>query len=230
MWLWNHSPRGVTAPELGPRADSEGQGSRVGGVDGYVWWLAGRRVTLQTRYFLFICPQCVITTFRPGDTGWPASGSGPTRLGVPAPRPAPLFAWEPPPGPHWALWSTGKGDTGLEQAHPRGCPLPQKCQGHSRDTALGEKGTMSGPVWRLRWPPGLSVPPSELFLATRAAPGLRKGQVQRARARPLRLPEWPPGRPGVAAPGPRGIKAGTEVPCIPKVIRYHRHPRSAIQS
>ena len=34
----------------------------------YVWWLAGRRVTLHTRYFLFICPQCVISTFRPEDT------------------------------------------------------------------------------------------------------------------------------------------------------------------
>lgn len=31
----------------------------------YVWWLAGRRVTLQTRYFLFIWPQCVTSTFRP---------------------------------------------------------------------------------------------------------------------------------------------------------------------
>jgi len=26
---------------------------------------AGRRVTLHTRYFLFIAPQCVISTFRP---------------------------------------------------------------------------------------------------------------------------------------------------------------------
>lgn len=31
----------------------------------YVWWLAGLLVTLQTLYFLFICPQCVISTFRP---------------------------------------------------------------------------------------------------------------------------------------------------------------------
>lgn len=31
----------------------------------YVWWLAGRLVTLHTLYFLFICPQCVISTFRP---------------------------------------------------------------------------------------------------------------------------------------------------------------------
>lgn len=41
----------------------------MAGGGGYVWWLAGLRVTLQTRYFLFICPQCVISTFRPGDTG-----------------------------------------------------------------------------------------------------------------------------------------------------------------
>lgn len=31
----------------------------------YVWWLAGRRVTLHTRYFLFIWPQCVTSTFKP---------------------------------------------------------------------------------------------------------------------------------------------------------------------
>lgn len=31
----------------------------------YVWWLAGRLVTLHTRYFLFICPQCVTSTFKP---------------------------------------------------------------------------------------------------------------------------------------------------------------------
>lgn len=31
----------------------------------YVWWLAGRLVTLHTRYFRFICPQCVISTFKP---------------------------------------------------------------------------------------------------------------------------------------------------------------------
>jgi len=29
------------------------------------WVCAGRLVTLQTRYFLFIAPQCVISTFRP---------------------------------------------------------------------------------------------------------------------------------------------------------------------
>lgn len=32
----------------------------------YVWRLAGRRVTLQTRYFLRMVPQCVTSTFRPG--------------------------------------------------------------------------------------------------------------------------------------------------------------------
>lgn len=32
----------------------------------HVWWLAGLLVTLHTRYFLFICPQWVISTFRPG--------------------------------------------------------------------------------------------------------------------------------------------------------------------
>lgn len=42
------------------------------GCAAYVWWLAGRRVTLQTRYFLFICPQCVISTFRPGGTEQPS--------------------------------------------------------------------------------------------------------------------------------------------------------------
>lgn len=31
----------------------------------YVWRLAGRRVTLQTRYFLRMVPQCVTSTFRP---------------------------------------------------------------------------------------------------------------------------------------------------------------------
>lgn len=31
----------------------------------YVWWLAGRRVTLHTRYFLFIWPQWVTSTFKP---------------------------------------------------------------------------------------------------------------------------------------------------------------------
>ena len=31
----------------------------------YVWWLAGRLVTLHTLYFLFICPQWVISTFKP---------------------------------------------------------------------------------------------------------------------------------------------------------------------
>lgn len=31
----------------------------------YVWWLAGRRVTLHTRYFRFIWPQCVTSTFNP---------------------------------------------------------------------------------------------------------------------------------------------------------------------
>lgn len=34
----------------------------------YVWWLAGRLVTLHTRYFLFIWPQWVTSTFRPGAT------------------------------------------------------------------------------------------------------------------------------------------------------------------
>lgn len=33
-----------------------------------VWWLAGRRVTLHTRYFLFIWPQCVTSTFSPAPT------------------------------------------------------------------------------------------------------------------------------------------------------------------
>lgn len=32
----------------------------------HVWWLAGRRVTLQTRYFLRMVPQCVTSTFNPG--------------------------------------------------------------------------------------------------------------------------------------------------------------------
>lgn len=32
----------------------------------HVWWLAGRRVTLQTRYFLRMVPQCVTSTFKPG--------------------------------------------------------------------------------------------------------------------------------------------------------------------
>lgn len=31
----------------------------------HVWWLAGRRVTLQTRYFLRMVPQCVTSTFSP---------------------------------------------------------------------------------------------------------------------------------------------------------------------
>lgn len=31
----------------------------------YVWWPAGLLVTLHTLYFLFIWPQCVISTFRP---------------------------------------------------------------------------------------------------------------------------------------------------------------------
>lgn len=31
----------------------------------YVWRLAGRRVTLQTLYFLRMVPQCVTSTFRP---------------------------------------------------------------------------------------------------------------------------------------------------------------------
>ena len=33
----------------------------------HVWWLAGRRVTLHTRYFLLIVPQWVTSTFRPAD-------------------------------------------------------------------------------------------------------------------------------------------------------------------
>ncbi len=33
----------------------------------HVWWLAGRRVTLQTRYFLRMVPQCVTSTFKPGE-------------------------------------------------------------------------------------------------------------------------------------------------------------------
>lgn len=31
----------------------------------YVWWLAGRRVTLHTLYFLRMVPQWVTSTFRP---------------------------------------------------------------------------------------------------------------------------------------------------------------------
>lgn len=31
----------------------------------HVWWLAGRRVTLHTRYFLRMVPQCVTSTLRP---------------------------------------------------------------------------------------------------------------------------------------------------------------------
>lgn len=34
----------------------------------HVWWLAGRRVTLQTRYFLRMVPQCVTSTFKPGES------------------------------------------------------------------------------------------------------------------------------------------------------------------
>lgn len=46
----------------------------------YVWWLAGRRVTLHTRYFLFICPQWVTSTFKPDprqkDTAEPPVNAG----------------------------------------------------------------------------------------------------------------------------------------------------------
>lgn len=33
----------------------------------YVWWLAGRRVTLHTLYFLRMVPQWVTSTFRPDE-------------------------------------------------------------------------------------------------------------------------------------------------------------------
>lgn len=59
----------MMAPECAHRGDLGGPSQEsLKGRACYVWWLAGRRVTLQTRYFLFICPQCVISTFRPGDT------------------------------------------------------------------------------------------------------------------------------------------------------------------
>lgn len=55
---------------------AEGQRGRAGRCSGlwsgwrcdkapYVWWLAGRRVTLHTRYLRFIWPQWVISTFKP---------------------------------------------------------------------------------------------------------------------------------------------------------------------
>lgn len=34
-------------------------------METYVWRLAGRRVTLQTLYFLRMVPQCVTSTLRP---------------------------------------------------------------------------------------------------------------------------------------------------------------------
>lgn len=58
----------------------------------YVWWLAGRLVTLHTRYFLFICPQWVTSTFRPdarqGDTAVTGKGRSDS--------PSPNFPGTPP--------------------------------------------------------------------------------------------------------------------------------------
>lgn len=59
----------------------------------YVWWLAGRLVTLHTRYFLFICPQWVTSTFRPAVGQHGVTGNGGSE------SPAPTFPRTPRPPP-----------------------------------------------------------------------------------------------------------------------------------
>lgn len=145
------SPREPASPRGAP---TTARCSDRGGGGGYVWWLAGLRVTLQTRYFLFICPQCVISTFRPGDTGQCTSPSSPPGLGPePASRPSPR-----PERRGGVLEQQGGGDTRAGPTSPAGT------RGHSRDTVLKERTARAQPGGR--WlPPRLSVPPAGLFLA-----------------------------------------------------------------
>lgn len=145
------SPREPASPRGAP---TTARCSDRGGGGGYVWWLAGLRVTLQTRYFLFICPQCVISTFRPGDRGQCAPASSPPGLGPkPASRPSPR-----PERQGGVLEQQGGGDTRAGPTSPAGT------RGHSRDTVLKERTARAQPGGR--WlPPRLSVPPAGLFLA-----------------------------------------------------------------
>lgn len=131
----------------------------MAGGGGYVWWLAGLRVTLQTRYFLFICPQCVISTFRPGDTGQQDSAlQRPTRL-----------AWGPchlltvPTSMSRTSGRSGAaagGTLGLAPCHPQGCKATVGTLFLKR---RGRRGLSleAGGCHHV----GLSVPPSGLFLA-----------------------------------------------------------------
>lgn len=112
----------------------------------YVWWLAGRRVTLQTRYFLFICPQCVISTFRPGDTEKPSLRVQ-VHLGRgEAPPPERQLSREPPsdPGAGRSGAAAGLpkpwgGNSARGPPHPHRRLLPQKCHGQRLETVLKDK-------------------------------------------------------------------------------------------
>lgn len=178
------SPREPASPRGAP---TTARCSDRGGGGGYVWWLAGLRVTLQTRYFLFICPQCVISTFRPGDTGQCAPASSPPGLGPePASRPSPR-----PERQGGVLEQQGGGDTRAGPTSPAGT------RGHSQDTVLKERTARAQPGGR--WlPPRLSVPPAGLFLAG-ALPMAFKTPSGRDRCRG---PERPAGERWVPASSP----------------------------
>lgn len=67
--MWQHFDCCWTVSGLLQQDESKNETERPS----YVWWLAGLLVTLHTLYFLFICPQWVISTFKPGwnkDKGW----------------------------------------------------------------------------------------------------------------------------------------------------------------
>lgn len=146
-------------------AGGEPGGTRVrwlGGAGGtHVWWLAGLRVTLHTRYFLFICPQCVISTFRPEGTER-LGLSIKTRPGLsPHPTDRPLDFRVPSPADPQGL---GLGCLTRRGAPGPGVAKPEDCAQRQWTTWALLR------AWRPRpWP---SVLPEGLFLAESPAAGL----------------------------------------------------------
>ncbi|TNN38841.1 hypothetical protein EYF80_050983 [Liparis tanakae] len=67
---WKSVEGNKESPVNASRGPASSQSSQIarGDVGTYVWRLAGRRVTLQTLYFLRMVPQCVTSTLRPVTT------------------------------------------------------------------------------------------------------------------------------------------------------------------
>lgn len=177
MWLWKFKtapksffPEESLFPSWGPDCWRV-RGTWPGGGD-YVWWLAGRRVTLQTRYFLFICPQCVISTFRPVTE--PCTRVRTARL-----EREPCVPTTGSTGTA-ARPTLGTRAAGRPPSTPAG-PRPQS------DAVLEEMGR-AGSAWRLVSATLAVCALLRVTLSPSAGPGPqntpRKAQVQRAGARP----------------------------------------------